>query len=145
MTTRVQNTFITGGNCFLFSRFVFQLMALSFVFSPLVYWLKLRTADSVIINCISYRKGDSPTKWRTEKFKMFEGGSVWKPPQCHQYTMSAAAFNANKQPVPQVETPVPPPQAAAPPPTQSVSSGYSSSSRSTSAATSSRKNTLSNR
>ncbi|XP_073256675.1 U2 snRNP-associated SURP motif-containing protein-like [Porites lutea] len=93
----------------------------------------------------SILQGDSPTKWRTEKFKMFEGGSVWKPPQCHQYTMSAAAFNANKQPVPQVETPVPPPQAAAPPPTQSLSSSYSSSSRSTSAATSSRKNTLSNR
>ena len=76
---------------------------------------------------------------------MFEGGSVWKPPQCHQYTMSAAAFNANKQPVPQVETPVPPPQAAPASSTQSVSSSYSSSSRSTSAATSSRKNTLSNR
>ena len=94
---------------------------------------------------ISSLKGDSPTKWQTEKFKMFEGGSVWKPPQCHQYTMSAAAFNANKQPVPQVETPVPPPQAAPAPSTQSVSSSYSSSSRSTSAATSSRKNTLSNR
>ena len=96
-------------------------------------------------------QGDSPTKWRTEKFKMFEAGSIWKPPQCHKYTMSAAAFNANKQPVPQVETPA----TAAPTPapaaastaasSQSSSGGHGSSSVSSSAAASSRKNVLSNR
>lgn len=99
----------------------------------------------------SILQGDSPTKWRTEKFKMFEAGSIWKPPQCHKYTMSAAAFNANKQPVPQVETPA----TAAPTPapaaastaasSQSSSGGHGSSSVSSSAAASSRKNVLSNR
>lgn len=98
-----------------------------------------------------FMQGDSPTKWRTEKFKMFEGGSIWKPPQCHKYTMSAAAFNANKQPVPQVETPVAAAPTAAPAAasttasSQSSSSGHGSSSVSSSAAASSRKNVLSNR
>ena len=36
-------------------------------------------------------QGDSQTKWRTEKFNMFINGSYWKPPACHQFTMSAAA------------------------------------------------------
>jgi len=74
---------------------------------------------------------------------MFEGGSLWKPPQCHQYTMSAAAFNANKQPVPQVETPAAPPTTT--PSTQSSSSSYGSSVVSSSTAPSTRKNVLSNR
>ncbi|XP_068686027.1 U2 snRNP-associated SURP motif-containing protein-like [Montipora foliosa] len=100
----------------------------------------------------SILQGDSPTKWRTEKFKMFEGGSMWKPPQCHKYTMSAAAFNANKQPVPQVETPASAATAVAPPapsttaaPSQSSSGSHSSSSASSSTAAASRKNVLSNR
>ena len=25
-------------------------------------------------------KGDSPETWRVEEFRMFEGGSLWKPP-----------------------------------------------------------------
>ena len=25
-------------------------------------------------------QGDSPETWRTEEFRMFEGGSLWKPP-----------------------------------------------------------------
>ncbi|KAJ7390317.1 U2 snRNP-associated SURP domain-containing protein [Desmophyllum pertusum] len=91
----------------------------------------------------SILQGDSPTKWRTERFKMFENGSVWKPPQCHQYTMSAAAFNANKQPVPQVETPLAPPSQAATtatePPSHSSSSSNSSSTMPTSTAASSRR------
>ena len=103
-------------------------------------------------NLLFFSKGDSPTKWRTEKFKMFEGGSMWKPPQCHKYTMSAAAFNANKQPVPQVETPASAAAAVAPPapsttaaPSQSSSGSHSSSSASSSGAAASRKNVLSNR
>lgn len=87
---------------------------------------------------------------------MFQNGSVWKPPQCHQYTMSAAAFNANKQPVPQVETlPVPPsqekttttaaPTAAAPSRSSSSSNSSSAVSSSSSTAASNRKASLSNR
>ncbi|XP_020630769.1 U2 snRNP-associated SURP motif-containing protein-like [Orbicella faveolata] len=97
----------------------------------------------------SILQGDSPTKWRTEKFKMFQNGSVWRPPQCHQYTMSAAAFNANKQPVPQVETPLAPPSqpTTTSAPSSHSSSGSSSSSSVTqsSTAASSRKASLSNK
>lgn len=25
-------------------------------------------------------QGDSPETWRTDEFRMFEGGSLWKPP-----------------------------------------------------------------
>lgn len=98
---------------------------------------------------MTYIQGDSPTKWRTEKFKMFQNGSVWRPPQCHQYTMSAAAFNANKQPVPQVETPLAPPSqpTTTSAPSSHSSSGSSSSSSVTqsSTAASSRKASLSNK
>ena len=95
-------------------------------------------------------QGDSPTKWRTEKFRMFNNGSLWKPPQCHQYTMSAAAFNANKQPVPQVETPIAPSTSqtstTAPSSLHSSSSSHSSShTASVSTTSSNRKCSLSNR
>lgn len=97
----------------------------------------------------SILQGDSPTKWRTEKFRMFENGSLWKPPQCHQYTMSAAAFNANKQPVPQVETPIAPSTSqistTAPLPHSSSSSHSSSHTASASTTSSSRKCSLSNK
>lgn len=99
----------------------------------------------------SILQGDSPTKWKTVKFKMFVGGSIWKPPQCHKYTMSAAAFNANKQPVPQVETPAAATAATPPPAPSTASSSHSSSGTNVSSAMSSstapsgRKNVLSNR
>ncbi|XP_033760049.1 U2 snRNP-associated SURP motif-containing protein-like isoform X2 [Pecten maximus] len=31
-------------------------------------------------------QGDSPYRWRTEEFKMFKGGSQWKPPPMNPYT-----------------------------------------------------------
>ncbi|OWF40445.1 U2 snRNP-associated SURP motif-containing protein [Mizuhopecten yessoensis] len=31
-------------------------------------------------------QGDSPYRWRTEEFKMFKGGSLWKPPPMNPYT-----------------------------------------------------------
>lgn len=31
-------------------------------------------------------QGDSPYKWRTTEFKMFRGGSTWKPPPMNPYT-----------------------------------------------------------
>lgn len=34
----------------------------------------------------SILQGDSPTKWRTEEFRMFRGGSMWRPPPIHPYT-----------------------------------------------------------
>lgn len=27
-----------------------------------------------------HTQGDSPETWRTDEFRMFQGGSVWKPP-----------------------------------------------------------------
>ena len=38
---------------------------------------------SLVCNCIICTvlvKGDSPETWKTEDFRMFEGGSTWKPP-----------------------------------------------------------------
>lgn len=29
----------------------------------------------------SLLQGDTPTEWRQEEFRMFKGGSIWKPPQ----------------------------------------------------------------
>ncbi|XP_013393846.1 U2 snRNP-associated SURP motif-containing protein isoform X1 [Lingula anatina] len=34
----------------------------------------------------SILQGDSPHKWSTEKFRMFKGGSFWKPPPVNTYT-----------------------------------------------------------
>ncbi|KAL0272337.1 UNVERIFIED_CONTAM: hypothetical protein PYX00_005352 [Menopon gallinae] len=34
----------------------------------------------------SILQGDSQTKWHTEEFRMFKGGSIWKPPPMNQYT-----------------------------------------------------------
>ncbi|XP_069104944.1 U2 snRNP-associated SURP motif-containing protein-like isoform X3 [Argopecten irradians] len=31
-------------------------------------------------------QGDSPYRWRTDEFKMFKGGSLWKPPPMNPYT-----------------------------------------------------------
>lgn len=31
-------------------------------------------------------QGDSPYKWRTEEFRMFKNGSIWKPPPLNPYT-----------------------------------------------------------
>ncbi|KAF0294034.1 U2 snRNP-associated SURP motif-containing protein [Amphibalanus amphitrite] len=31
--------------------------------------------------------GDSPQRWRTDEFRMFKGGSVWKPPPMNPYMM----------------------------------------------------------
>ncbi|KAL8618876.1 hypothetical protein ACOMHN_000883 [Nucella lapillus] len=34
----------------------------------------------------SILQGDSPFKWQTEEFRMFKGGSVWRPPPINPYT-----------------------------------------------------------
>ncbi|XP_076454381.1 U2 snRNP-associated SURP motif-containing protein-like [Babylonia areolata] len=34
----------------------------------------------------SILQGDSPYKWRTEEFRMFKGGSMWRPPPINPYT-----------------------------------------------------------
>ena len=31
-------------------------------------------------------QGDQPYKWRMEEFRMFKGGSYWKPPPMNPYT-----------------------------------------------------------
>ena len=31
-------------------------------------------------------KGDSQYKWRTEEFRMFQGGSIWRPPQMNPFS-----------------------------------------------------------
>ncbi|KAK6638254.1 hypothetical protein RUM44_008683 [Polyplax serrata] len=34
----------------------------------------------------SILQGDTQTKWNTDEFRMFKGGSIWKPPPMNQYT-----------------------------------------------------------
>ncbi|EMP40345.1 U2 snRNP-associated SURP motif-containing protein [Chelonia mydas] len=36
-------------------------------------------------NCDVEEKGDAPTKWRTEDFRMFKNGSFWRPPPLNPY------------------------------------------------------------
>lgn len=31
-------------------------------------------------------QGESPTKWRTAEFRLFRGGSLWRPPILNSYT-----------------------------------------------------------
>jgi len=31
-------------------------------------------------------QGDTPFKWRTDEFRMFEDGSMWRPPQMNPYS-----------------------------------------------------------
>lgn len=33
-----------------------------------------------------FLQGDTPFKWRTEEFRMFKGGSLWRPPPINPYT-----------------------------------------------------------
>lgn len=35
---------------------------------------------------LSTKQGDQPYKWRLEEFRMFKGGSYWKPPPLNPYT-----------------------------------------------------------
>lgn len=36
-------------------------------------------------NILDVYQGDSPTKWRTEDFRMFKNGSFWRPPPLNPY------------------------------------------------------------
>lgn len=35
---------------------------------------------------VSPPKGESPTDWRTTDFRMFRGGSIWRPPVLNVYS-----------------------------------------------------------
>lgn len=34
----------------------------------------------------SVPQGESPTEWRTTDFRMFRGGSLWRPPSLNSYS-----------------------------------------------------------
>lgn len=34
----------------------------------------------------SLLQGDTPTEWNQKEFRMFKGGSIWKPPPSNFYT-----------------------------------------------------------
>lgn len=34
---------------------------------------------------LSFSQGENPNKWRTSPFRMFRGGSLWKPPLLNPY------------------------------------------------------------
>lgn len=39
-------------------------------------------------NPLSPPQGESPTDWRTTDFRMFRGGSIWRPPVLNVYSQS---------------------------------------------------------
>ncbi|XP_068136871.1 U2 snRNP-associated SURP motif-containing protein isoform X3 [Hyperolius riggenbachi] len=51
----------------------------------------------------SILQGDSPTKWRTEDFRMFKNGSFWRPPPLNPYLHGMAE---EQEPEPFVEEPI---------------------------------------
>ncbi|MGH0145673.1 UNVERIFIED_CONTAM: hypothetical protein FKN15_015308 [Acipenser sinensis] len=61
----------------------------------MVFCLNHAEAAEEIVECIAEslsilktplpKKGDSPTKWRTEDFRMFKNGSMWQPPPLNPY------------------------------------------------------------
>lgn len=57
---------------FFFTRFLFENQSPAHIY----YRWKL----------FSILQGDTQTKWNTDEFRMFRGGSIWKPPPMNQYT-----------------------------------------------------------
>uniref|UniRef100_A0A1A8MQQ5 U2 snRNP-associated SURP domain containing n=4 Tax=Nothobranchius TaxID=28779 RepID=A0A1A8MQQ5_9TELE len=53
----------------------------------------------------SILQGESPTKWRTADFRMFRGGSVWRPPVLNTYSLRGddGAEGMNKSPLEEEE------------------------------------------
>ncbi|XP_077344357.1 U2 snRNP-associated SURP motif-containing protein isoform X5 [Lithobates pipiens] len=51
----------------------------------------------------SILQGDSPTKWRTEDFRMFKNGSFWRPPPLNPYLHGMAE---EQEPEPFIEEPI---------------------------------------
>lgn len=50
----------------------------------LLYVFKLQRYKS----SVSPPQGESPTDWRTTDFRMFRGGSIWRPPVLNVYSQS---------------------------------------------------------
>ncbi|KAM5163215.1 U2 snRNP-associated SURP motif-containing protein isoform 2-T2 [Mantella aurantiaca] len=51
----------------------------------------------------SILQGDSPTKWKTEDFRMFKNGSFWRPPPLNPYLHGMAE---EQEPEPFIEEPI---------------------------------------
>lgn len=66
--------FTIDGNFILFCRQV-----------ELVILLILTAVLELSNNILGVYQGDSPTKWRTEDFRMFKNGSFWRPPPLNPY------------------------------------------------------------
>lgn len=74
LKTRHQPMFTIDGNFILFCRQV-----------GLVILLILTEVLELSNNILDVHQGDSPTKWRTEDFRMFKNGSFWRPPPLNPY------------------------------------------------------------
>lgn len=46
---------------------------------------------------VSPTQGESPTDWRTTDFRMFRGGSVWRPPVLNVYSQSGEAEGVEEE------------------------------------------------
>lgn len=42
-------------------------------------------------------QGDSTTKWQTEEFRMFKGGSIWRPPPINPFTQGMPEDLVNRE------------------------------------------------
>lgn len=50
--------------------------------------IKLPYEQQPYESSVSAPQGESPTDWRTTDFRMFRGGSIWRPPILNVYSQS---------------------------------------------------------
>lgn len=46
---------------------------------------------------ITIFQGDSTTRWRTDEFYMFKGGSIWRPPPINPFTQGMPEDLVNRE------------------------------------------------
>ncbi|XP_060942551.1 U2 snRNP-associated SURP motif-containing protein [Limanda limanda] len=51
----------------------------------------------------SILQGESPTEWRTTDFRLFRGGSLWRPPVLHNYSQEEEGTEAEEEASPEEE------------------------------------------
>lgn len=79
LRTRAQHMYTTGGSSTQYYRFDFHLF-LKFCLNV------IDVLSGFDINCESFlAQGEAPAKWRTDDFRMFKNGSLWRPPPLNPY------------------------------------------------------------
>lgn len=47
--------------------------------------------------CVAATQGESPNEWRTSDFRMFRGGSLWRPPALNPYLHGSEDGNEEEE------------------------------------------------